>query len=115
MRTGSALHHITPDAKGSTLAQVGDGATILAWTDRYAGTVVKTTPRSIVVREDNATRSDSNGMSESQSYDYSPNPDGREWTFTLRNDGKFYEKGAKMGHGYKLMIGARRAYYDYSF
>jgi hypothetical protein len=116
MRTASALNHITPDHSAvAAPAKIGDGATVLAWTDRYAATVVKVTPRSITVREDTATRTDKNGMSESQSYEYAPNPEGREWTFTLRADGKFYERGAAMGKGYKLLVGERRAYHDYSF
>jgi hypothetical protein len=87
---------------------VGMGATILAWTDRYAGTVVAVTPKSFTVREDTATRTDANGMSEVQSYDYTPNPNGRTWTFRMTKRG-WSAKGTGVA------LGFRRAYHDYSF
>ena len=51
--------------------RVGDGATIVLWTDRIACTVIEVkTPRKIVIQEDNAIRTDKNGMSKTQEYRY---------------------------------------------
>ena len=88
--------------------EIGMGATMLAWTDRYAGTIVKITPCQIHVQEDNATRTDSNGMSESQDYHYEANPLGKIYIF--RKTKKGYRS-----NGLGLLIGTRDKYYDYSF
>ena len=57
-QTGSLVNHLmsqdTPIAP-----EIGMGATILSWTDRNAGTIVKITPKQIHVQEDNAERTDS--------------------------------------------------------
>jgi len=99
--------------------EVGMGATILAYTDRYAGTVVSVNPKNgaFVVREDHAQRVDQNGMSESQTYAYSPNPDGTEYVFKRvshgRLKGQYRENGRSRGNGVRL--GVRRKYNDFSF
>lgn len=117
MRTASLHHHITSDAAPTPEAMpaVNTGATLLAWTDRYAATVVRVTPRRIEVRQDNVKRVDSNGRSESQKWQCTPNPEGMLTVFTRRKDGKFYERGAKIGKGYKLVLGTRDHYSDPSF
>jgi hypothetical protein len=53
-------------------------------------------------------------MSESQSYQYNPNPEGQTWIFTLRKNGMWMEAG-KRKDGLSVSIGVRRKYYDYSF
>lgn len=98
--------------------EVGMGATILAYTDRYAGTVVRVYPNgAFVVQEDHAKRTDSNGMSESQTYEYSPNPNGAEHLFKRvsrgRAKGQYRENGRMQGNG--VMLGVRRKYNDFSF
>lgn len=95
--------------------EVGDGATILMWSDRHAATIVdivpfksgpnKGKPRTVTVQEDRATRVDNNGMSDSQEWEFDRDPDGAVQTFTARRDGSF--KG--------LLIGYRKHYYDFSF
>ena len=84
------------------------GATILMWTDRYAGTVIRVTPTQIHVQEDKATRTDKNGMSESQDYEYAPNPQGRVWIFRKTKRGY-------RANGAGLLLDSREAYHDYSF
>jgi len=37
--------------------QVGDGVTVCLWSDRHAGTIIKRTPKTIVIQEDKATLS----------------------------------------------------------
>jgi hypothetical protein len=67
------------------------------------------------VREDSYKRIDKNGMSESQEYEYSPNPEGATYTFTKRKNGRWVQKGCAMGKGTKVSVGVRRAWYDFSF
>ena len=105
----------------------GMGATILAWTDRHPGTVINVTKLSqtvIYVREDKATRTDSNGMSENQSYSYEVSPEGRLWTFRQTKTGGWEEVTVNQktgrynkakGGGLGLRIGEREKYHDYSF
>ena len=92
-------------------ATLGMPATICYLTDRQACTVIFVSKNGgkIIVRQDTATRTDSNGMSESQSYDYSPDPAGREHTFYRNSDGGYGKRGMY------LQLGTRRTYYDYSF
>lgn len=101
--------------------EVGMGATILAWTDRYGGTVIEVRRSkagkitAVLVQEDTAVRADKNGMSEHQNYEFAPNPEGQIWEFTMRRNGRLAEKGSRKGQGYGLRIGRREKYYDYSF
>ena len=104
--TGSLVNHILSDSRQPP--SVGDGATILCWTDRKAGTIVKVTRTQVHVREDAATRADKNGMSESQEYSYAPDPNGSVHVFRMTKRG--YRCGS-LG----LAIGIREQYYDYSF
>ncbi len=86
-------------------------ATICYFSDRHAATVVyvSKTSSKVVVREDTAIRTDDNGMSESQSYRYEPNPEGREHVF-FRNS-----RGGYGGKGKRLVLGMKESYHDYSF
>lgn len=85
----------------------------MGWTDRHPYTVVEViSPKKIVVQEDTATRTDSNGMSDSQSYTYAANPDGKKCILTLRKSGKWMRVGSE---GSVFIIGRRMAYHDYSF
>lgn len=86
---------------------VGMAATVAIGTDRHAATVVEVSPsgHKVTVRQDKATRTDANGMSESQSYKYESDPNGKLYTFYRRGDGKYG----------KLILAARRTYHDYSF
>lgn len=113
--TGSLANHmysrtVVHGSDGKPLQPVvGMGVTILMWTDRHAGTVVKVTPTQIHVQRDKATRTDNNGYSENQTYSYQSDPRGEITIFrkTLRG----WRSKDKSG----LLIGARDEYYDYSF
>jgi hypothetical protein len=92
---------------------VGMGATRIDWTDRHPFTVVEVlSQRRVVVQEDNYDRVDINGMSESQDYTFTPNPEAPKVVISLRKDGKWYEVGK---HGSKYILGSRDKYHDYSF
>lgn len=93
--------------------EIGMGVTWAVGSDRYPGTIIdiSASGHRIVFQEDIATRTDSNGMSESQSYTFQQNPLGEIHTASLRKDGRWRLTGGKM----PLFIGNRDKYYDFSF
>ncbi len=97
--------------------EVGQGATIIHWTDRTACTIVwvDSKKREVRVQRDHANRVDNRGMSDAQDYKYSPNPNGELYVFTLRKNGKWVAKGQGLKNGTRLVIGVRMEYYDFSF
>ena len=110
--TGSGINHIQSgmmDAK----PEVGMGATLFMWSDRHAYTINEVkSAKTIIATRDVATRADTNGQSESQTYKYTSG-DYPE-TFTLRKNGRWCLKGQNQKSS-PLKIGARDEYYDYSF
>jgi hypothetical protein len=104
-------------------------ATILLWTDRNAGTVVHVwTERKhqyVTIQEDRAIRTDKNGLSDSQEYDYKRDPFGRLVMFRREPDGRWREayrdavtkkmRIHKYGSGNGLILGRRETYRDPSF
>lgn len=116
-QTGSLFNHLYGTMTGTPAPAVGMGATVLCWTDRKAGTIIKAEPDVIVVQLDTVTRTDGYGMSDCQSYSYAPNPTGSIYIFRKVSRGKakgqWRERGSKDGNG--LLIGDRREYHDYSF
>jgi hypothetical protein len=97
--------------------EVGMGATILMWSDRHAATIVEVSKdgKRVVIQEDNAVRTDKNGMSECQDYTYSPNPNAAKQVFTLRKNGTYVQEGSSMRSGTIIRIGERDSYHDFSF
>lgn len=123
-RTGSLMNHVM-SRSASPEPVAGMGATILGWTDRYPATIVDVTNDTITLREDNAVRTDKNGMSEAQEYEYTPDPTGCVYVFRKDRDGNWREcvkhpdsgryNMVKKGGGKGLMLGHRDKYYDFSF
>lgn len=108
---GNLMNRIQENA-ASPVPAVGMGATILMYSDRHAATVVEIlSPKRIMIQEDKAIRTDENGMSDSQSYRYEPNPKGRFHPVSLRKDGRW--KG--IGSNAVVRLGVRDSYHDYSF
>lgn len=116
MQTNSLVNMVYAQTKNPT-PTVGMGATICGWTDRHAATVfaVSKSGKKVMVQEDKATRTDSNGMSDCQSYDYEPNPKAQVQTFTLRKNGRWVSEGSGMHSGTVLSLGHRHSYHDFSF
>ena len=106
--TGSLMNHIYSNVANAPTPEVGMGVTMLHWTDRHAGTIVKITKTQIHVQRDIPTRVDGNGMSDAQAYTYQPNPDAPVEIFRMTRKG--YRCGST-----GLLIGLRKEYYDYSF
>ena len=75
---------------GEPTPEIGMGATMLSWTDRNPATIVSVFNKGktlyIGVFEDDATRTDNNGYSESQSYEFSFNP---------KSGMRYYRKNAR--------------------
>lgn len=130
-QTGSLVNHmLSAGTKGEPVPVVGMGCTFLSWTDRSAGTIVKVEEiggskrwlYQIECQADNAKRIDKNGMSESQEYEFSPNPEAyvEVWRKSRESGAwirmKMGEKGkyvqSKSGG---LRIGSRDYYHDFSF
>ena len=122
-QTSSLVNHLYSRMTiGEPEPTVGMGVTMLSWSDRNAGTIVEVNmkKRYIAVVEDNAVRIDDNGMSESQEYEFTPNPDGYivyyrknkkgEWRKCYFNENKrlVFSTGG-------LVIGRREKYYDFTF
>jgi hypothetical protein len=97
--------------------EVGMGATVVMWSDRYAATIVEVSKdkKSVVIQEDNADRTDNRGMCDSQEYSYSPNPEASKQTFTLRKNGRWVREGEPLKNGTSILINVRVHHYDYSF
>ena len=135
-QTGSVTNHIYSRAtKGQPHPVVGMGATILLWTDRHAATITRVyevrcrvgkavqSLLHVEVQQDIAARTDSNGFSESQAYDYQPNPKAHVEYYRFQ-DGRWrqLERSEKNGHALKLVngghglrIGDRQEYCDPCF
>ena len=68
----------------------------------------------VVVQADDYRRTDKNGISEMQTYEYTPNPDACKITVTKRKDG-FWRKVGDSNGGGRFSFKARNAYQDPSF
>jgi hypothetical protein len=93
-------------------AKVGDGATLVHYTDRTACTVIKVSEsgKTITVQEDKAERTDKNGMSEIQEYSITADPNGVTHVVRLGKKGWRAYRGTL-----KVLVGVRSQYHDYSF
>jgi len=111
LRAYGSLTNLSMAESKPTVPKVGDGATLLSWTDRFPATVVWVSPsgKTIHLQEDNAVRKDNYGMSEVQQYEFSPNPEAPIQVARLT------KKGWKVLKGKQVLIGHRSRYYDYSF
>lgn len=124
-QTASLCNHImSREVIGQPAPVVGMGATVLSWTDRHAATIIEVRDYGvIVVQRDDAKRVDRNGMSESQTYDYAPNPNGPTYIFKRDRGGAWREcevnertgRVNMLKSGYGLKIGVRDTYHDFSF
>jgi len=101
------------NTSNSVRPEIGQGATIQYHSDREPATIVDVSPsgKKIVLQQDSVIRTDNNGMSECQTYEYHRNPEGTLHYATLRKDGVFRLVGSKT----RVFIGERSKYYDFSF
>jgi hypothetical protein len=123
-QTGSLMNHLYSRMTiGEPAVYVGMGVTFLSWTDRSPGTVVEVNTKKnyIVATDDDYKRTDNNGMSEEQTYEYTSNLAGRKRYFRKDKNGqwrgmRFNENGRLVYSGVGgLRVGEREKYYDFSF
>jgi hypothetical protein len=117
--------------KQATQFEVGDGATVVKYSDRNAGTIVEASAKKVVWQRDTATLLNGPQSGEddalvfspggfvghtsgTQRYEYAPDPDGVTRVFTLRKNGRWVQAGEPMTGGPKLVAG-RSEYYDFNF
>lgn len=96
--------------------EIGMGVTYSIGSDRYPYTVVEiVNHRTIKVQEDIFKRTDENGFSESQTYEYSRNKNAPLKILTLRKNGRWVQKGNSLEDPGRYWVGQRNAYQDPSF
>lgn len=90
---------------------VGMGVTLCKYTDREAGTVVRVSDsgKSFWFTIDDAMRTDSNGMSDCQTYAYKSNPNGYEYMARQNKTGGW------VANKMSVIVGRRDKHYDYTF
>lgn len=104
--------------------EVGMGATELSWSDRRAYTIVKViSEREVICQADNAERKftsapdskerDMEVFSDSQDYEYTPNPEGYKVRVKIARNGTWRTEGRNKGRAWR--IGVRDQYHDFSF
>lgn len=120
-QTGSLVNHIYSRCANPE-PTIGMGATECLWSDRHAVTIVEVTKKYIVTQRDEAKRTDKNGMSESQEYEFTPNPEAYKQYWKKDKKGAYRqahhnENGRLVfsGHSCHLAIGRREEFYDFSF
>lgn len=116
--------------KNISKPEVGMGVTEISYSDRYPFEVIEIlNDKRIKVREMEAERTDTNGMSDCQEYNYKPNPDGEVKTLVLRNgkwrdlvkdyfndeNGKLIERETRRLGCSCWRIGKAEKYRDFSF
>ena len=111
-----SVHGIEPE--------VGMGATLCYYSDRHAATITEVVDYKNVsmirVQEDIAKRTDRNGASFDQTYEYEKNPNGRTYTYRYKNGrwvgAAINENGRVVtARNYPaLIIGVRDQFYDFS-
>jgi len=115
MTTGSLINNAMGQAQGA-VPEVGMGATELCYTDRRPYTIVEVVnEKTIMVQVDSSRRTDSNGMSECQEYEFTPNTSSNKIIVTRRKNGAWVIRGESMKGGTRFLIGHRSKYHDFSF
>lgn len=125
--TASLINHVYAAATaGQPDPEVGMGATILSWTDRYAGTVILVDRTAsggwrVAVQYDRSVVQPGTGGTGNEVYTYERDPAGRVAHFEYRR-GRWVEVtlnretgrwNSTRGHG--LVLGRRDSYRDPSF
>ena len=115
MASGSLINHLM-DNSLPPAPEVGMGATECCWSDRHPYTIITVVnTRKIIVQADKAIRTDKNGMSEDQVYEYKPDLNGSTYVLTLHKNGKWIRMHDSMNDGNPFSLGHRSEYRDFSF
>lgn len=119
MTMHGSLQNRMMEVQGEQAINVGDGATLLMYTDCHACTVIevlhfKSGPKKgqvkgVVVQSDTATPTPEYDYFSNQSYLFTPNPNGEKDTVTRCKNGKWTGRNGNYG------LGFRREYRDPHF
>lgn len=126
-QTGSLTNHLLSRAViGEPEAKVGMGVTFLSYADRNPGTIFRVfavgKSTMIECRDDDYVRTDKNGFSEAQEYEYKIKVNGSKRYFRKNAKTGFWEsvrKNEETGRWIKgsggIRIGEREKYHDFCF
>lgn len=126
-QTGSLINHIM--SGDTSMPEVGDGATMLAWTDRTPGTVIQIEAKGkfvyVAIQADDYVMKNEDGLGihGSQDYSYSQNKDGHITYFRRSVDGGDWLQTVQSSitgrwqkrDGLRVRFGTRQRYYDPHF
>lgn len=103
------LNHVRTVQETATPV-VGMGATEVLYSDRHAFTIIEVSKsgKTFKMQRDNARRTDKNGMSDAQAWEFERNPAGDVVTVRLTKRGW-------RATGSKVLVGVRDEYYDFGF
>ena len=112
VQTGSFVNWMM--SQGQTPPVVGEGATVLLWTDRHAYFVdyVSEDGKEVVIERADCKRVDNLGMSDQQFYHYGRNINANKITLRFKYR-KWRDK--QTGQVYNIKFGYMDEYYDFSF
>lgn len=84
----------------SPAPKIGDGATLICWSDRHAYTIVDVKKTYILATRDNVERTDRNYQEGPQEYSYQTDPEAVPERANLRKDGNYYigDQALKVGY-----------------
>jgi hypothetical protein len=116
-QTGSMMNYLMMNSESAT-PEIGAPATVCMWSDRHAMTVTRLEffksgaragqLKAVYARRDHAKRMDLNGMSDSQTYEFSYNENAREDKFVVKKNGEL------RGEYGSLIIGFKSEFYDFT-
>lgn len=111
MTTYGSLNNLIIHGVAYATPKVGMGCTILSWTDRIPATIVSVSKsgKSFEFTYDDYHRTDTNGLSENQTYEYTSRPDG------VRNKARLCKDKRYKCHGRIVIVGIRERYEDPHF
>ena len=113
---GCINSRIAEAATANRAPEVGMGCTINLHSDCHAATIIDVlSPTRVRVQQDTSKLVSGSQMSESQEYEFTPNPEGTKTTFSKRKNGLWIEVGSPRTGGTSLTIGERDEYYDPTF
>lgn len=117
--TGSVVNHLY-SRHANNIPVAGKGATELKWTDRHAYFVnwVSDDLKECTIERAKAIRTDSNGMSECQVYEYERTGEIMDLKFRWNAWRNFYTcpyTGKKKNSKKSISFGFMEEYYDFSF
>lgn len=108
-----SLQNAMADQTKSLAAEIGMGVTEIMYSDRHPYTITAIlSAKRIQVKADIAKRTDNRGASETQDYEYTPDPTAPAVTLFLNKFGKWKQVGDAQGSTF--LVGRREEYYDFT-